>query len=170
MFELRRDIVFYQLKDAILYWLIIPATVIISGLYLDFFFQASPLFNSKNLMWMGWVLLACGLLFISLSTRDLRLHGHGTPNKLRPARLLVTRGVYSICRHPMFFGYDLIALAIAFFFNSRCILFCSFPLFICLQLIFLQREEQLLAKKFRSDFPVYKKSVPFLIPFTSWEI
>ncbi len=169
MFEIRQDILFYQLRDAFLFWIVIPLGIITTGQYLDRLFQFSILYQNKIVLLPAALLLACGLLFISLSIKDLSFHGHGTPNKLRPARILVTHGTYSICRHPMFFGYDLIASAIALFFNSKGILLGSIPFFLCLQVVFLYYEEQLLSKKFRSTFADYKRSVPFLSPLTHWK-
>jgi len=170
MFEFRRDILLYQLKDAFLYWIVIPFVIIITGKYVDRLFYFSALYQKKLFLWPASVFFACGLVLIYMSTRDLRVHGHGTPNKRRPAKSLVTHGTYSICRHPMFLGYDLVSLAIVLFLNSKGMLLVSYPVFICFQVFFLLQEEQLLAKKFRTTFPEYKRSVPFLIPFTHWKI
>lgn len=170
MFEFRRDILPYQFKEALLYWLAIPFVIIITGKCVDRLFHFSALYQKKFFWVPAGVFLACGLVLIFMSIRDLSVHGHGTPNKLRPPKSLVTHGTYSICRHPMFLGYDMVALAIVLFLNSKGTLLVSYPLFICFQVFFLQQEEQLLAKKFRTAFPEYKKSVPFLIPFTHWKI
>jgi len=167
MFGFRRDILFYQVQDGLLYWLVIPVTVIGSGLALDHLFHLRPLAATTFNWGVAGLLLTAGLVLISLSTRDLRVHGHGTPNKRQPARTLVTKGTYALCRHPMFLGYDCMGLGIGLLLRSKGMLFLSFPLFLLVQTTFLLREEQLLAKKFRRSFPSYKKKIPFLIPLTN---
>jgi len=153
-----------RLRDALIYWLYIPAAVIAGGKVVDL------LLGLPGLPWGRWwsaaavALLAAGGWLIDRSTRDLQRLGGGTPNPRFPPRNLVTGGVYAWCRHPMFLGYDLAALGVVLLWRSPGMLGLAFPLFIALQLRFLRKEEALLRKRFGLAFEAYRRSVPLLIP------
>ncbi|MHB8791328.1 MAG: methyltransferase family protein [Desulfobulbaceae bacterium] len=153
----------HQLRDAALYWLVIPATVIVSGKVTDFLFGL-PLFSpSSFLTAFAFVLLLAGLVLVWLAMKEMAIAG-GTPNPRRPPKKIVISGAYSICRHPMFLGYDLCALAMILFFRSPGMLLISFPLFILLQVRFLRNEEKLLRRKFKQGYTDYAGRTPFLLP------
>lgn len=154
----------YQLRDAAIYWLVIPATVILSGFGIDLFAGLSPIPQLLILRISAFILLGIGLLFIWASMRDLTKAG-GTSNPLRPPKKIVTTGSYSICRHPMFFGYDLCALSVIILFRSPGMLCISFPVFLIVQIWFLRKEEKILRFKFKQLYTDYMKTTPFIIPF-----
>ncbi len=153
-----------QLRDAALYWVIIPGWVILSGLLLDPLLSLPP--GPTGKVWTALALgcLIAGLLLIQRSIHDLKHIGAGTPNPLAPPCRLVTRGVFALCRHPMFLGYDLAAFAVILFFQSWAMLCFSFPVFLFLQCRYLRKEERILATRFETEFETYRKSVPFMIP------
>lgn len=157
------DIRKYQLQDAALYWLVIPTAVIASGKAVDFLFGLPVLPPPPYLTAITLILLLAGLLLVWRSTRDLA-HAGGTPNPRRPPKKIVISSTYSLCRHPMFLGYDLCALAVVLFFRSPGMLLVSFPVFILLQVLFLRREEQVLLRKFKKPYADYADRTPFLLP------
>lgn len=147
-----------------IYWLYIPAAVIISGLLLDRLFTLDQLPATPWLAAVSFLSLAAGAYCIGLATRDFARYGEGTPNPRRPPKRLVTGGIYQRCRHPMFFGYDLAALAIIFIFRSPGMLYISFPLFLFMQVQYLKKEERYLMRRYGEVFADYKRKVPFLLP------
>lgn len=152
-----------RLRDALIYWLYIPAAVLGAGKVVDWLLGLSPLSGG------GWLLAAAALLaagggVILRATRDLQALGDGTPNPRFPPRQLVTGGIYAWCRHPMFFGYDLAALGVVLLFHSPGMLLVAWPLFIVLQIRFLRKEEKVLHKRFGSRFEEYQRQVPLLLP------
>lgn len=153
----------YQLRDAVIYWLLIPAAVVLSGKVIDWLFGFQQITHTVPQYIVSCFLVTPGFLLIWFSTRDLAEAG-GTPNPLRPAKKLVTSGVYAICRHPMFLGYDLCAIAVVLFMGSPGMLLGSFPVFILLEIRFLQKEEKILLLKFKNSYAEYKKNTPFLVP------
>jgi protein-S-isoprenylcysteine O-methyltransferase Ste14 len=163
----QKEIWKYQLQDAMIYWLAVPGAVIVSGLLLDrlFHFSAIPAFPWLTATVL--LLLASGLWFIWRATVDLARYGNGTPNPRRPPKRLVTEGIYQWCRHPMFFGYDLAALAVVCLFRSPAMLCISFPVFLIMQIRFLHKEERYLLRRYGEVFINYKQNVPFLVPFCS---
>jgi protein-S-isoprenylcysteine O-methyltransferase Ste14 len=156
----------YQLRDAALYWVAIPAAVIGSGRAIDFLFEL-PLFSLPPFFTVIiTLLLLAGLILIRLSMQDLASAG-GTPNPRRPPKKIVTARSYSICRHPMFLGYDLCALSVILFLGSPGMFLISFPVFLLLQVRFLRREEQILLSKFKQAYADYAARTPFLFPLPS---
>ena len=97
--------------------------------------------------------------------KDLALYGDGTPNPLAPPKRLVTEGSYRLCRHPMFFGYNMASLGVALFLRSPGILFLSYPVFIFYEISFLRKEERKLERRFPQAFQTYRERTPFLVPF-----
>lgn len=164
MFFLRKDIIGYQLRDAAIYWLAVPVAVMASGRAIDLLFALPTLSGHGAVSAGAAVLLAGGLALIRQAMNDLALHGRGTVNQRRPPKALVRSGVYSLCRHPMFLGYDLAGLGIILFCRSCGMLLVGYPALIIIQTLFLRREERYLARRFQQDFTAYQRHVPFLIP------
>lgn len=158
-----------QISDGLMYWLYIPSAVILSGMIADRLLGL-PVFSGNLIITVSAaVLIVAGCAFIQKSIKDLALYGDGTPNPLRPPRRLVVEGSYSLCRHPMFFGYDLAALGVVLLFGSWGMLLLSYPVFILLGCRFLRAEEQKLQKRFGEGFREYQKRVPMLVPFVNRE-
>ena len=161
----RRDIWHYQLWDAMVYWLCIPAAVIFSGLLLDSLLAIAAMPASPWLTAIAALLLAAGAGVIRQAIGDFARYGHGTPNPRRPPTVLVKKGIYQRCRHPMFFGYDLAAFGVVCLFRSPAMLCCSFPLFLFLQVLYLHKEEQYLRRRYGAAYTDYQRKVPFLVPY-----
>lgn len=160
----RKDILRYQLRDACLYWLVIPGLVLGSGWLLDQLLHWPLLTGNILLVAGGVVLMAVGGVFISAATREFSRIGQGTPNPRRPPLILVRQGVYGLCRHPMFFGYDLAALGVVLLCRLPAALLFSLPVFLVWQVWFLRKEERYLARRFKEEFAEYRRQVPFLLP------
>jgi len=86
---------------------------------------------------------------------------------------LVTKGFYSIVRHPQYlgifiwiFGHILYSLP----FHLRPADLLAWVTLIYLYIILARNEERNLEKKFGHEYEVYRKRVPFLIPFVPSKI
>jgi protein-S-isoprenylcysteine O-methyltransferase Ste14 len=154
-----------QIKDALIYWIYIPAGVILGGKTVDRVFSVPLLPDHFFFLASGTVSLILGLMFIQRSMKDLALYGDGTPNPLAPPKRLVTEGSYRLCRHPMFFGYNMAALGVALFLRSPGVLFLCYPVFIFFEISFLRKEERKLERRFPGAFQAYRERTPFLVPF-----
>lgn len=167
MFQFKKQIFKSQIEAVLLYWVIVPGVVVLLGMGVDsvFGFKA-PEFALNVRTIVAVVLFFVGLFFIFKSMRDFEFYGEGTPNPLMPPKRLVTQGVYSLCRNPMFFGYDLAALGVLLLWGSPGALAVSYPLFIFLQVLFLKKkEEPSLQRRYGREFTEYCSKVPFLLPF-----
>jgi protein-S-isoprenylcysteine O-methyltransferase Ste14 len=151
-------------RDALVYWLWLPAAVLLAGRGVDRLLRLPPLPAREWLAALATALLLSGCIWIWRAERDLKRLGGGTPNPRFPARRLVTAGSYGWCRHPMFFGYDLAALGVVLLCRSLGMLLVAFPVFIALQVLVLRKEERILEKRFGAEFVAYRQRVPLLLP------
>lgn len=159
-----RDIYRQQVQATLLYWGVLPLLVLAPGLALDHILGLPHLPFSIFRFILSAVCLIIGLGFVISSTRDLQRFGDGTPSPFRPAKRLVSRGSYGLCRHPMFFGYDLVLLGIFLQTGSLGTLMATYPLFLLCSVLHLRKEERILMSRFRQSYPSYRQHVPFLVP------
>jgi len=153
-----------QIKDGLRYWVSIPAAVIFGGMFADLLFELPAMPKHVTFSLVSLILIISGAGLIQKATNDLAFYGEGTPNPLRPPKRLVVDGSYGLCRHPMFFGYDLAALGVVLLFRSWGMLLIAYPVFILMEYRFLRAEERKLEKRFGEQFAAYRKCVPFLFP------
>lgn len=78
---------------------------------------------------------------------------------------IVTTGVYSIVRHPQYFGGLLSHVGISFLLSAEYSLLVT-PLMIVVVFLFSKKEENELIREFGKEYEDYKKKVPMLIPKT----
>jgi len=76
---------------------------------------------------------------------------------------IVTRGVYSIVRHPQYLGGLLAQVGISFLLSALYSLL-STPLMVVLIFLISKKEEEELTREFGKEYEEYKKKVPMLIP------
>lgn len=82
---------------------------------------------------------------------------HSLPKKI------LTTGVYSIVRHPQYFGWSLVQAGMS-------VLFCAWysmlftPVLLVLIYLISKKEEDELIKEFGKEYKDYQKNVPMLIP------
>ncbi len=153
-----------QVRDGLFYWLGLPAAVLVPGLIGDRLLGLGPLPWPGPRLAAGALAAILGGLLVGRAMRDFERFGGGTPNPLRPPRTLVTEGSYRLCRHPMWLGYDLVALGVILALGSPVTLAVCLPLFVVFQVRFLKKEEHVLALKFKSTYPAYRARTPFLLP------
>jgi len=77
---------------------------------------------------------------------------------------LVTTGIYSICRNPMYFGNILILLGVGMFANSALFVCLTIPIFMFLYASIILAEQSFLENKFGEEYKLYKQNVNAIIP------
>lgn len=140
---------------------ILPPTylliAIITMLILHFL---APIFRLFSLPWnmTGLLLLFLGVLINIFADEALR-KANTTVKPFQESSSLVTNGVYTISRHPMYLGFMLILVGVAVILGSISP-WVIIPVFvITMDLIFIREEEVMLETKFGSSWVNYRKKV-----------
>ncbi len=95
-----------------------------------------------------------GLVYIQRGGKNRRIH----------ASKLVTEGIYSVCRNPMYLGNLLLLLGFGIFANSVLYLAIMFPIFGLIYLGIIKAEEAFLTNEFGDEYVAYKKKTFAIIP------
>ena len=106
---------------------------------------------------IGFIICAIGMIFIIAGIVTL---GEYFTTSIIP-KGLVTTGIYSKIRHPMFIGAILVYIGIEVIFQSIIgflfVIFVLIPFFIYSAI----EEEKMLSEKFKEKYTVYKKKTLF---------
>ena len=62
--------------------------------------------------WPGFVIAVLGFGLMAWSILDLRVHGGGLPMNAYPPQNLVSKGPYRLIRHPIYWGFGMIAAGV----------------------------------------------------------
>jgi protein-S-isoprenylcysteine O-methyltransferase Ste14 len=140
---------------------ILPTTYVLAALVvmlaLHFIF---PVYKLLPLPWnlIGLIPLIIGIVFNILA--DGILHRASTTVKpFQESTVLITKSVYSISRHPMYFGFVLILAGVAVLLGTLSPWFII-PIFAALlEVVFIRIEEHMLEEKFGPAWLEYKNKV-----------
>ena len=107
---------------------------------------------------IGGVLIAAAL---NIGLGAIRLFGkagtHVEPWK--PAKALVTSGIYAYTRNPMYVGMALIHVGLSLIFDSVTVLLLLVPFLVVIRYGVIAREERYLTAKFPVEYPEYQRRV-----------
>ncbi|HTK49473.1 MAG TPA: isoprenylcysteine carboxylmethyltransferase family protein [Gemmatimonadaceae bacterium] len=140
-----------------------PPLVYVAGIVLGWIVQRGwplPIFDPHSrlraplalLFGLGW-LLFFGAAFTSFARSRTTL----IPN--RPARALVTTGIYSVTRNPMYVSLALLYLAVAMVLDSWWIVLLLPLVLLVIGRWVIAREERYLARAFPHDYDEYRRRV-----------
>ncbi len=132
--------------------------------YAALFIPSLPIFHSIN--WaiaLGTLFIAMGILVRSVTIGLVYIIRGGKKRQIY-AEKLVTTGIYSVCRNPMYLGNILLLLGFGIFANSLLFLLIFFPLFYLFYMAIMRAEENFLIKKFPVDYSEYKRNTNSLVP------
>lgn len=105
---------------------------------------------------VGGLLVGAGILLIALAAYELRRH-RTTIIPHRDADALVTTGIYSRTRNPIYFADSLILTGLILYWDAVLSL-PLIPLFVwVIETRFILDEEKRLRRNFRADFARYEK-------------
>jgi protein-S-isoprenylcysteine O-methyltransferase Ste14 len=102
----------------------------------------------------GGVLGVLGLTFIVLARRGLAQHGQPTDPGL-PTSKLITTGVFSVSRNPLYLGGICLLAGIALVLNLPWSLVLLLPAFVACHYLLVAPEERYLAAKFDREYAQY---------------
>lgn len=81
------------------------------------------------------------------------------PNNPSSASSLVTSGVFSISRNPMYVGFGLFLLGLAFYFANIASFIIAGLFFVYINYVQIKREEVALQGLFKQEYMAYQKQV-----------
>jgi len=106
----------------------------------------------------GAVLVVAGLALVILTRRELARHGQPTDPGL-PTRKLVTSGVFSMSRNPLYLGGVCLLAGIALVLNLPWSLALLLPAVVACHYLLIAPEERYLAARFGAEYTQYAASV-----------
>lgn len=106
----------------------------------------------------GAVLVVAGLTFVVQARRELARQGQPTDPEL-PTSKLVTTGVFSVSRNPLYLGGAWLLAGIALILNLPWSLVLLLPAIVACHYLLIAPEERYLAAKFGSEYVQYGASV-----------
>lgn len=111
-----------------------------------------------TLLVIGAILCGTGIASIVATRRVFAKYSQPTDPKL-PTGLIVTTGVFSISRNPMYLGAVCLLLGIALVFKLAWLFVLLVPTLIACHFILIDPEERYLAAKFGKEYQNYTASV-----------
>lgn len=117
-------------------------------------------------VWAGWlgVLLIAGAVFVFWRAHaDLGLNWSPTL-EIREKHELITRGIYSIIRHPMYASQWLWVIAQPLLLQNWVAGFLNLLIFIPFYLLRTRAEEQMMLETFGNQYSVYMQNVGSVLP------
>jgi protein-S-isoprenylcysteine O-methyltransferase Ste14 len=148
---------------SIVFWILLPAALFYPAILLDR--RGFRLRPSRLRRLAGVVLSATSAVLLYVSVRDFRRGARKLPiTAIPPWDRLVTSGVYSIWRHPLYLFFTSLLAGCALIVGSGGFLFVILPVFASLELLHARIEERWLARKHGKAYDQYKKTSSLIVP------
>ncbi len=148
----------------IIFWFSLSVVFVLASLWLDKLLPVHRLFSPPTNLFLSVPLLVMGSS-LALWTVYNFYKARGSPVPLNPPKELVTTGLYSWVRNPMLLGWFILLFGLGILLNSISLLFIFTPLFILINVLYVEIvEEKEMEKKFGQQYLKYKESVPMFVP------
>jgi protein-S-isoprenylcysteine O-methyltransferase Ste14 len=134
------------------------AYIVLYGLLIVFCILFYNWANLEILLYLGWITLACGIIFLLWSSQS-RKKGRTSREKSISKETLVESGMYAFVRHPEFLGHILIIFALVLIAQHWVSLIIGAMLIILLCLAMIEEEKRDI-EKFSGAYKDYMKRVP----------
>lgn len=144
-------------------WIFRYRNIIFPLFYLALFIPSPNIFQNKWCFMLGIITIVSGILIRSITIGLEYIIRGGRHGKIY-ANNLVTGGIYTICRNPMYLGNIFLILGFGIFANSMLFVVLFFPLFLILYYAIIKAEEVFLADKFGEAYVIYKANVMAIVP------
>ena len=129
--------------------------IIYITLYISLIASSIIFYNSANLatlLYAGWIILACGLAILIISSQTRR-RAH------RVSETLIQSGIYAYVRHPEFLGHMLMIISLTFMAQHpiSAAIGLVLLLLLCIEIV---EEDKRNIEKFGDAYKDYMKKVP----------
>jgi len=136
-----------------------PVFVLISIILIVLFYFVSPKFNLIAFPYnLSGILLSFIGFTIMGKSRDL-FKKYKTNLDIKESSHLITEGVFSKTRNPMYIGMFLLLLGFAICFQNIFSIITPFGFLLIIRLIIFPKEERLMSNVFGQEYLDYKKKV-----------
>ncbi len=115
-------------------------------------------FLTPVLIPMGAALIIVGVALVVLARREFAQRGQPT-DPGRPTSQIVTTGVFSISRNPIYLGAACFLIGVALALNLPWVLVLLVPALVACHYVLIAPEERYLAAKFGEEYRAYASSV-----------
>jgi len=151
-----------KIRYAILFVLIIPGLLIYWAILTKDVIRYNVPMNSD----IGLVMASVGAALISWGMFALYFYGNGLPMNAYPPKHYVKKGPYRLFKHPIYWGFGILAVGASLFFNSSSGLWLVSPITIMGMIALVWGYEQLsLLKRFPEEKSyILFKNTPFEKP------
>ena len=106
----------------------------------------------------GIILILAGIAIIILARQEFAQHGQPT-DPGRPTSKVVTTGIFSISRNPLYLGIVCFLVGLSLAFNLPWVLILLLPALIACHYILIAPEERYLTAKFGEEYSRYTATV-----------
>ncbi len=145
-------------------WLFHYCNIIFPVFYAALFIPSPVIFQSEEwALTIGMLLIALGFIIRCITVGLVYVNQCKSKCQIH-AETLVTKGMYKVCRNPMYLGNILLLLGFGLFANSLLFILIFIPLFVFFSVAIICAEEDFLSKKFGQQFIDYKTNSNFILP------
>ena len=134
-------------------WGLVHSTLLFSAIFFRNQFQPPISFYTL----LSITILVVGVIVFIISWKELGEFRIG----IYPGKVLVTTGIYSKIRNPIYLGIKIIYLGFALYFRSIISIILVIIILVPVHIFRARKEEQELIKKFGERYKEYKKKTIF---------
>lgn len=136
-----------------------PVFVLLSLILIVFFWIIFPEYNviPSPFNFIGILISFSGFVLMG-KTRDL-FKKYQTTLDIEKSSYMITEGVFSKTRNPMYVGMFLFLIGISICFMNLFSMIIPLLFLFCIQQIFIPKEEMLMKETFGEEYEVYRKKV-----------
>lgn len=117
-----------------------------------------PLTTFPALTYLGVAVICIGTFIIAITALSFyKAKTHIEPWK--PTSRIITSGIFSFSRNPIYLAFAIITLGIGIFLNSLWLILSCLPAMGLVFLVAVRKEEHYLAEKFGEEYLQYKAKV-----------
>jgi len=151
----------------VLFWIILPAVLIASGLLLDRSIT-SGIVVSGIFVPIGIAVAGISAVMLFISIVQFRRFGRELPISALPPDMLIQNGLFCVWRHPIYLFYFLVLVGCALIIGSVGLLLIVLPFFALLTGFYIVHEEKVLIERFGKVYVNYRKRTPLVIPHLNY--
>lgn len=151
------------LVNFLTYWIFLPWILVILS---EFVYP--PVIPSQIIKIIGFLLTIGGFFYAMLASGQMYIVGRGLPIRFKPPKKLITCGLFSICRNPVYLGFFVFISGILIY-SGQLGGILILPIFYIFTFLWtLLVEEKELEEKYEFDYKKYFNKTPRFLPLGNY--